>query len=118
MEPAIIEGKLLTKKIKDFHFEPSFNRVVCTLNRRPNEKGIVTTEAGLDDVQFVIAAGETSKYKAKDKIVLDFKRLGSTITDPNDSTQTMQQINVTPFAYNGEFYAIIFDNDILGKFTK
>lgn len=108
----------MTKTIKAFKFEPSFNRVITTVNRRPNEKGIVTNEGGLDEIQFVVAAGDTSKYKAGDRVVLDFARLSIQVADPNDATRTQSQINVTPFVDNNTFYAIIFDNDILGKYVK
>ena len=111
-----LKEKELKKVIKAFDFIPSFNRIIVTVNREEDSEGIITTEDALSRVQYVVARGETSKYEAGDRVMLDFDRLTMYEEDPMDSTKKIARIKVNPFVNEGRVYTIIFDNDVLGKF--
>lgn len=111
-----LKGKELKKVIKEFTFKPSFNRIIVTTNRIENDKGVITTEDAIDSMQYVIAAGETSKFVAGDTIMLDFDRLTVKERSANDSTQVISRIKITPFIHDKRVFTVIFDNEIIGKY--
>ena len=112
-----IKDKELKKVIKDFNFIPSFNRLIVTVNRVEDDKGVITTEDALAEEQYVVAAGETSKYVAGDKVLLDFEKLTVYERSQTDTTVQVPRIKITPFKFKDRIYTIIFDNAVIGKYN-
>ncbi len=111
-----LKGKELKKVIKEFNFKPSFNRLIVTVNRLENNKGVITTEDALDSIQYVIASGESSKFEPGEKIMLDLDRLTVVERSASDQTQTISRIKISPFIHGDMVFTSLFDNEVMGKF--
>ncbi len=105
--------------MKDFPWEPSFNKVIITINMISEDGELQLSNTMIDEEQYVIAAGPFSKehYPPGSKILLDLKRMAVRDIDPNDQTQYISRIEVEPIEVNGIKYAIIEDRVIKAKYV-
>lgn len=104
--------------IETFDFVPNRNKLVITLNLIESKDKIVEEESALDEVQYVIASGETALYKPGDKVMLDIAKLMTPQRSSIDATNVMNILQVTPYQFNDNIFSIIDDNKVLGKFIK
>lgn len=113
-----LKGERLQEIIDSMNFIPNSNYLLVTINEYESENGlelVSETELTLDEWQYVVAASPTARYKAGDKVYLNLKRLVKKVVDPNDRMRTLEQIDITPFEFEGHIFAVMDDNSILGK---
>lgn len=113
MEGAIQLGREeVDEIIKDFGLKPTFNKIIVTLNMVEDEDGLIITDEGISEVQYVVAAGDRSFAEPGQKIALDMAKLVIKDTVSHDQYQTTSSIQIKPVTYNGIAYAIMSDNVI------
>lgn len=105
------EIKQLTKEdvseiIKDFPIVPQFRRLIISLNMLEDD-GIVLSEDGLSETQYIIATDPESKFKPGDKVIIDFKKLLVKVPSEVDSTQYITKIEVDQILVDDVVYAFV-----------
>lgn len=119
MKNQTIEEMLIA--IKDFPYEPIFNRVVITLNKEESI-GLDISENSLDESQYLIAGtityGNTTIVPG-DKVLLDLEALQVSVrTETNNAYETNKQVKVDPIFVNDRMYAIINDRVVKAKYKN
>ena len=119
MEERINLSKVQVLELaKGFPIEPMFNKVVITLNKE-EEVGFSTSDATLDEVQYVIAG--TIKYgdvviTPGDKVILDLKALQRPVrSEGSNAYEPVMQIEIDPLYIEGNVFGMINDRCIKAK---
>lgn len=104
--------------ITDFKIEPVFNKVIVTLNKE-EELGLSTSDATLDEVQYVVAGTFTYGnvvVKPGDKVLLDLKALQKpSRSATNNAYESVMEIEINPLYIEGNMYGMINDRCIKAK---
>lgn len=99
-----------------FPEQPLFNKVIVTLNKEEVDGGLVLSDNTLSEIQYVVAAGNTSQVQAGQKVRLDLERMTVKVrVEENNSYETVEQIKIDPIIVNDTMYAIIEDRFIKTK---
>ena len=114
-----IEEMLMT--IKEFPYEPVFNKVVITLNKEESI-GLDISETSLDESQYIIAGTVTYGdvvIVPGDKVLLNLEALQVDVrTERNNAYETTKQVKIDPIFVDGRMYAIINDRVIKAKYKN
>ena len=107
--------------IKDFPYEPLFNKVVITLNKE-EVIGLDISEDSLSETQYIIAGtfkfGETIVGPG-DKVLIDLKSLQVNVRqESGNAYENVKQIEIDPVFIDGRMYTIINDRGIKAKYKK
>ena len=95
--------------IKEFPIEPLRNKVVITMNSFIEEDSI-TVGDGIDEVQYVLAAGPSARdVKPGDKVLLDLQQMMKMVTDEESGEKT-PMISMRPVKAYEKYFAMIPDS--------
>jgi len=107
--------------IKEFPYEPIFNKVVITLNKEESI-GLDISENSLDESQYIIAGTVTYGdvvIVPGDKVLLNLEALQVDVrTETNNAYETTKQVKIDPIFVDGRMYAIINDRVIRAKYKN
>ena len=100
---AVIEG---------FPVIPTFNKVLVTLNTDVEENGLIISNTGLSEIQYIVAKGPNCTFEVGQKVILDLDKLSVKVPVDTDQTQVTTQIKIDPLEVNGVVYTLIEDRYI------
>ena len=103
-----------------FPWQPTFNKVIITLNRELIEGTLDLSGSTMDEEQFIISAGPHVKgYLPGDVVLIDLEKLMVTRPNPNDQDEQIGQLKLdTIFDDEDNIFAIIEDRFIKAKRTN
>lgn len=97
--------------IDDFPVKPRANRVIITVNTFEEEGGL-DMGMGMDEQQYVIAAGPTVRdLNPGDKVLLDLQKMMKMV-EVEGSLERVPRIEIRPVKAYDRFFAMIYDNYI------
>lgn len=104
---------------EDFPWQPSFNRVIITLNAEEYDGEVVLTDNTMSEVQYVVASGPHTQYKPGDIVWIDLDKMMVRRPNPENQYEEITQIKLDPI-YDDEdnMFAIIEDRLIKAKRTS
>jgi hypothetical protein len=98
--------------VKNFPLQPTFNRVLITLNTDVEEDGLIISTAGLSETQYVVAKGPNCQFLAGSKVLIDLDKLSVKRPSDTDQAQMTTQIKIDPVQVDGVTYTFIEDRYI------
>lgn len=106
---------LIGKDGKSFPLEPLFSQVIITLNSDENDEyGL--GEKVLSEIQFVVAAGETAKVQAGQKVIINLEKMMVRKPSNNqDAYEQSMEIKVDPLVVDEQVFGLIEDRFIKCK---
>lgn len=100
-----------------FPWEPSFDKVVITLNTVEEDSELTLSDKTMSDVQYVVAVGPmVNQFKVGDKVLIDVNKLIKHNTNPHNTHETYPVINIDPIEHEGYTYTFISDKVIKAKY--
>jgi len=107
----------VVKIAETFPWEPSFNKVVITLNREEPDGVIVYSDNELSEEQFIIAVGpHVRNYLPCDLVILDLDKLVVRTPNPTNQDEVITQVKIDPiFDDEGNQFMIIEDRFIKAR---
>jgi len=116
----------MKREIKDFNeiaevfpWEPTFNKVIITLNTVEEDDELQLSQSTMSEVQYVIAVGPYVRdIKVNDKVLIDIKKMVKNEINPHDTHETYPVVNIDPIEHNGVTYAMISDQLIKAKYRE
>lgn len=97
---AVIEG---------FPVIPTFNKVLVTLNTDVEENGLIISNTGLSENQYIVAKGPNCTFPVGQKVIIDLDKLAVRTPSDTDQAQMTVQLKVDPVEVNGVIYTLIED---------
>jgi hypothetical protein len=98
--------------IKTFPLQPTYNKLIITLNMTESSDDLITSDVGMAEEQYVVATGLNSPIPAGAKVLIDFKQLMVKVPSETDQYQMTTQIEVDPVEVDGVGYAFVSDRAI------
>lgn len=101
-----------------FPWEPTFNKVIITLNKVKPDNNLVLSDNTMSEEQYVVAVGPSAKqyFNVNDRVLIDLDKMLVTEINPNDTHEKIQRVKIEPIEYNDVMYAIIDDRLIKAKY--
>ena len=101
-----------------FPWEPSFSKVVITLQTEQDDDDLILSDRIMSDKQYIVAAGPTARqyFEVGDKVIIDLKRMLVRERNPENSSEILERVEIDPIEYNGVTYGIIEDRLIKAKY--
>lgn len=104
---------------RSFKLEPTFNKVIVTLNTEVEDGGLVLSDNTLSEVQYIIAKGEHVKsFELGQKVLLDLDKMMIKEPNPTNQYEMITRIKIDPIIVDGVTFAIIEDRLIKAKYKK
>ena len=98
--------------IEGFPVVPTFNKVLITLNTDVEEDGLVISNTGLSEIQYIVAKGVSCTFEVGQKVIIDLDKLSVRVPSDTDQTQITTQIKIDPIEVDGVIYTLIEDRYI------
>ena len=98
--------------IEGFPVVPTFNKVLITLNTDVEEDGLIISNTGLSETQYIVAKGVSCTFEVGQKVIIDLDKLSVRVPSDTDQTQITTQIKIDPIEVNGVIYTLIEDRYI------
>ncbi|HEX8586072.1 MAG TPA: hypothetical protein VF680_16885 [Allosphingosinicella sp.] len=100
---------------ENFPWEPSFNGVIITLNRKEPDGELVLSDNEMDEVQFIVAKGpHVHTYNTCDTVMLDLEKMMEYVPNPSNQDEKIGRLKFTPvYDDDDNMFAIIQDRQIL-----
>ena len=101
-----------------FPWEPTFSKVIITLNTEKVDNDLILSENTISEVQYIIAAGPVARqyFNVGDKVIIDLERMLVRERNPDNATEILERVKVDPIEHNEVTYGIIEDRLIKAKF--
>ena len=100
-----------------FPIEPTFNKVIVTLNKGVIEGTLDLSENTITEEQYIVAKGpNVHGLEVGGKVLLDLDKLMDKRTNPNNVYEELGVLKFDPIMADGIVYAILEDRFIKAKF--
>jgi len=98
--------------IEGFPVVPTFNKVLITLNTDVEEDGLIISNTGLSETQYIVAKGANCTFEVGQKVIIDLDKLSVKVPSDTDQTQMTVQIKIDPIQVDEVMYTLIEDRYI------
>ena len=97
---------------KGFPIQPLYRKVIVTLNMVEDESGVILSNEGLSEIQYVLAADETSPIRPGDKVILDLEKMITKVPSETDQHQLVTKLKIDLIEVDEQGYAFVEDRYI------
>ncbi len=98
--------------IEGFPLIPTFNKILITLNTDTEEDGLIISNTGLSETQYIVAKGTGCNFPVGQKVIVDLEKLAVRKPSDTDQSQVTVQLKVDPIEVDGVMYTLIEDRYI------
>ena len=108
--------------IKDFPVKPRRNRAIITVNAMESEDGIMLSNGGFSETQYVIAKGDNiTDLTPGDKVLIDIEKMMVFNEAQDNSHEKVGMIKINPIEVDGHIFALISEGVIIavdGRYNR
>lgn len=105
-------------EMKDtFPIEPSFSKVVVTINTEDADGMLVLSENTMSEEQYIVSKGpNVLGYEVGERVAIDLEKLMTKEPNPNNTHEYITRIKLDPIYIGDQIYALIEDRFIKYKY--